>query len=182
MKKVISLALTLLFSLCLLCACGAPEAGTKQTSATTVPAPVIPTGYTEYSNGDMSFAYPEGWVKTDGSVVILSEKSGGNNITVSYEAKTDLYDKFTVADFNSMMKPAYEAMGMSVSNVKIEHKIVNGEKINVFSFTTVAAGRTMTQTQYIFAAGTRTYIVTVTEATSDDALVKNVFDTIKILK
>ena len=71
---------------------------------------------------------------------------------------------------------------MSISNVKVEHKTVNGEKINVISFTNVTAGRTMTQTQYIFCAGTRTYIVTVTEATRDATLVKTVLDTIKILK
>ena len=182
MKRFFCLALVLLFAVCALCSCGAPAGGTTEAGSTTAPVPVIPAGYTKYSNGDMSFAYPSSWVTTDGSVVILSDKAGGNNITVSYEAKTDIYDKFTVADFNSLMKPAYESMGMSVSNVKIEHKTVNGEKINVFSFTNVAAGRTMTQTQYIFAAGTRTYIVTVTEATKDATLVKTVFDTIEILK
>lgn len=182
MKRFFCLVLTLLLALCVLCSCGAPAGGTTETSATTVPAPVIPDGYTKYNNGDMSFAYPSDWMKTDGSVTILSDKTDGNNITVAYEAKTDAYDKFTVADFNSMMKPAYEAMGMSVSNVKIEHKTVNGEKINVISFTNVAAGRTMTQTQYIFGAGARTYIVTVTEFTRDATLVKTVLDTIKILK
>ncbi len=182
MKRFFCLFLTLLISLCVLCSCGTTAGGTTETSATTVPAPVIPDGYTKYSNGDMSFAYPSDWVKTDGSVIILSDKTDGNNITISFEAKTDMYDKFTVADFNSMMKPAYEAMGMSVSNVKIEHKTVNGEKINVISFTNVAAGRTMTQTQYVFGAGARTYVVTVTEFTRDAALVKTVFDTIKILK
>jgi hypothetical protein len=186
MKRFFCLALTLLVSLCILCSCGAPAAGTTGTSATTVattvPVPVIPEGYTKYSNGDMSFAYPSDWVKTDGSIVILSDKTNSNNITVAYEAKTDMYDTFTVADFNSMIKPAYEAMGMSVSNVKIEHKTVNGEKINVFSFTNVTSGRTMTQTQYIFNAGTRTYVVTVTETTRDTTLVKTVIDTIKILK
>jgi hypothetical protein len=176
------LVLTLLLALCVLCSCGAPAGGTTETSATTVPAPVIPDGYTKYNNGDMSFAYPSDWVKTDGSVTILSDKTNSNNITVAYEAKTDMYDTFTVADFNSMIKPAYDAMGMSISNVKIEHKTVNGEKINVFSFTNVTSGRTMTQTQYIFNAGTRTYVVTVTETTRDTTLVKTVIDTIKILK
>jgi len=183
MKRKISLILILMLVLAAICSCGTPAESTTATSDTTVPAPVIPTGYTEYSNGDISFAYPSDWVKTDGSVVILTNKSGvGNNITVSYEAKTNMYDSFTVADFNSMVKPAYESMGMTISNLKIEHKEVGGEKVNVISFRNTVSGQSMTQTQYIFNAGSRTYIVTVTESTPDSNLVKNVFDTIKVLK
>ena len=59
--------------------------------------PTIPEGYKLYDNGDISFAYPADWVKTDGGVVILTNKSGaGNNITVTYEAKNTIYDTFTV--------------------------------------------------------------------------------------
>ncbi len=181
MKRKITLILTFVLVLICVCSCGAPAESTTGTTATTE-AP-IPTGYTTYNNGDISFAYPADWVKTDGSVVILTNKSGvGNNITVTYEAKNTAYDTFTVTDFNSMMKPAYEAMGMTVSNPKVEHKEVNGQKVNVISFRNSAGGQSMAQTQYIFHSDMRTYIVTVTESIPDAELVNNVFNTIKILK
>ena len=184
MRRKIASILAIVLVLVCVCACGAPANSTTGTTSTTVTTEApVPMGYTTYDNGDISFAYPADWVKTDGSVVILKKLGGArNNITVAYEEKNDIYDTFTVADFNSMMKPAYESMGMAVSNPSIEHKEVGGEKVNVISYTATASGGSMKQTQYIVNAGTRTYIITVTEMTADAALVNNVFNTIKVLK
>lgn len=181
MKRKTCFILILVLVIACMFSCGAPNESTS--ASTTATAAPTPAGYTVYSNGDISFAYPEAWKKQDGSVVMLINKSGvGNNITVAYEAKTDMYDNFTVADFNSMMKPAYEAMGMAVKNPTVAHKEVGGEKVNVISYTAAVNGTSIKQTQYIVNAGMRTYIITVTETTADAALVRNVFETIKVLK
>ena len=141
--------------------------------------PEIPEGYQLYKNDDLSFAYPEGWSAKTGSVVTLINPAGvGNNITVVYEAKTSMYDDLTVESFNTMMKPSYEAMGMTISNVAVEKKTTNGLKVVQITYNAKMAGQSMTQTAFIFNAGKSTYTVTVTEVTPDAELVKTVFETL----
>ncbi len=142
-------------------------------------APEIPEGYQVYKNDDLSFAYPDDWKSNSGSVVMLINPTGiGNNITVVYEAKTDGYDDLTVESFNTMMKPSYEAMGMTISNVAVEKKTTNGLKVVQITYNAKMAGQSMTQTAFIFNAGKSTYTVTVTEVTPDAELVKTVFETL----
>lgn len=144
--------------------------------------PAIPEGYKEYNNGEISFAYPDDWKMTDGSTVILVNSTGvGNNITVVYEAKNTVYDTITVEEFEAQMKPAYQAMGMSIKDTAIEQtKNECGTQMTKISLTTTSAAAkvTMTQTMYITHVGDRTYTVTVTEVSNDDALVDTVFNTL----
>ena len=56
---------------------------------------VIPEDYVVYDDGKISFAYPKNWTKQNGSVVILTG-TNGNNITVVYEPKTNMYDDLTI--------------------------------------------------------------------------------------
>ena len=149
----------------------------------TAKTPEIPEGYQAYSNDVLSFAYPEGWSANSGSVVTLMDPNGnGNNITVVYEAKTDLYDDMTVESFNSMMKPTYEAMGMTVSNVAIEKRTTNGLNVVQLSYDAKVAGQSLSQTVFITTIGDSTYSITVTEMTPDAELVDNVFNTLYALK
>ena len=146
-------------------------------------APEIPEGYQAYSNDVLSFAYPKEWSANSGSVVTLMDPNGnGNNITVVYEAKTDLYDDMTVESFNSMMKPSYEAMGMTVSNVAVEKRTTNGLDVVQISYDAKVAGQSLSQTAFITTIGDSTYTVTVTEMTPDAELVANVFNTLYALK
>ncbi len=163
------------------------EATTAETTAATTAAAttaaattgvVIPDDYTLYKNNDISFAYPEGWVKTDASVVTIQNTENSNNITVAYEAKTDIYKNMTVDSFNNTIKPVYDSLGMAVSNVKVSHKTNNGIEITVISHNTTVNSTTMKQTQYILNSGSRTYTVTVTEAVADSELVENVLKTL----
>ena len=144
--------------------------------------PTIPEGYKLYDNGNISFAYPDDWTITDGSTVLITA-GAGNNITVVYEAKTNMYEDMTMDDFNEMFVPAYEAMGMTVSNASVNSTTNDNDvKITKISYKATASGVTMKQTLYITTAGQRTYTVTVTETTNDATLVKNVFDTLTIVK
>lgn len=169
MKKILCITLATLLvlgSMLAFSACGAK-------------APEIPEGYQVYEDGSLSFAYPEDWTKNSGSTVILMNPAGvGNNITVVYEAKTDVYEKMTVESFNTDMKPAYEAMGMTVSNVSITNQETNGLDVVELSYTAKMMGVSMEQTAFITTIGDRTYTVTVTETTQDDTLVSNVFNTL----
>ena len=137
---------------------------------------VIPEGYTLYNDGKISFAYPKTWTKQDGSVTII-QSTNGNNISVAYEAKSDVYVNMTLETYNATLKPLYEAMGMTVSNVKIEKKETNGQQIVIISQKTTVNGMTMQQTQYIMAAGDLNYTVTVTEVVTDTELREIVFET-----
>jgi hypothetical protein len=138
----------------------------------------IPEGYELYSNGAISFAYPKGWTKQDAAVVLLIGDNG-NNITVSWEAKSDLYENMTLDTFNTTLKPVYEAMGITVSNVKIEKKETNGLKVLQISHNTTNNSVSMKQTQYTVAQGDKNYTVTVTEVVSDVELVTTVFNTLQ---
>lgn len=142
---------------------------------------VIPEGYVAYNDGKISFAYPKDWSKQSGSVSIL-QTLNGNNITVAYEEKSDMYVNMTIETYNSTLKPVYEAMGMMVSNVKIEKKETNGLQIVQISQTTSINGVTMTQTQYILPIEDLNYVVTVTEVVADAALRETVLNTLTVVK
>lgn len=144
----------------------------------------IPDGYQVYNNGDISFAYPETWTMTDGSTVILVNETGmGNNITVVYEAKNDVYSTITAEDFQSQMGTILAATGMTISDCTItqtENEI--GTAMTRIAFTSTVANMELGQTMYILNVGERTYTVTVTETVADDALVENVFNTLSAVQ
>ena len=142
---------------------------------------VIPEGYVAFSDGKITFAYPKSWTKTEGSITMI-QAMNGNNITVAYEPKSDMYEKMTIDSYNATYKPIYESMGMVISNVKIEKKETNGQKVVVIRQDNVTNGVSMTQTQYIMAVGDRNYVVTVTEVADDASLVETVFQTLKPVK
>ena len=143
----------------------------------------VPNGYKLYSDEYISIVYPKTWDKTEGSVTLMQDKSNGDNITIAYETKTDYYDDMTVAQFNSELKPVYEAMGMSISNADVKHQTnQNGIKITKLSYTATVAGTSIKQTALIFTVSDRTYSVNVTETISKPELVTNVFNSITALK
>jgi hypothetical protein len=142
-----------------------------------------PEGYTTYDNGDISFAYPSDWTKNDGSTTMLVNKSGkGNNITVVYEAKNDIYEKSSDSELEKAFKDSMSAMGMTISNFKRTKTKNDYNDVTKITFTTSAAGTSMKQTQLVATVGDRTYVVTVTETTADQTLVDNVFNTFVVLK
>ena len=145
---------------------------------------VIPDGYKKYDNGKISFAYPDSWSKTGGSVdTIVNETGEGNNITVSYEEKSDIYSEMDLASFNSTLKPVFESFGMTVSNASVEQlKNDNGVDLTKIRYTAKVSGTTMTQTMLILAVGDLNYIVTVTETEAQPELVENVYKTLTIVK
>ena len=162
----------------------ATEAATKAetdaaTEAETQPTVTAPAGYMLFENDALSFAYPKEWAKQDGSVVILQDAATSNNITVVSESKNAFYDTMTIQDFETQMKPVYEAMGMTVDNVKLERKEnAQGLKVLVMSFDNTTQGVSMKQTQYVTTIGAYSYTVTVTEVAADAEMVQTVFDTL----
>ena len=144
---------------------------------------VIPEGYTKYENDDLSFAYPSDWTRNDGSATMLVNSTGaGNNITVVYEAKTDLYETSTEAELKAIFAQAMNAYGFSVSDFKLSQtKNDFVDKITKMTCTTTAANTAaMRQTMFVVTVGDRTYTITVTESTADQELVDTVFNTLEI--
>ena len=88
-----------------------------------------------------------------------------------------------LAAFNRDMKPAFEAMGLSISNASVaQTQNGAGLAITKVAYTATVEGVSMKQTQYIITVGEKTYVVTVTEVTADAALVTNVFNTLAAAK
>lgn len=185
MKKllVLMLALMLTVSCFAVVSCDKEEAKTPQTTTgeqtteeqtteeqtteeqtTEKPTLKAPTGYQLYNDGHIAFAYPVEWSKTEGSTVILQKTGGVNNITVVYVAKTDYFEKLTTSTFISEMKPAYSAMGMTISDEAVT-QVENewGTKITKITYTATVQSTVMKQTQLVTTVGERTYTVTFTE-------------------
>lgn len=175
------LALVMMFSCALVLGSCNSDGKDKETEQ---PKPATaPDGYTTYNNGDISFAYPSDWTKTEGSTTMLVNKSGkGNNITVVYEAKNNTYEKSSDSELEKMMKDSMSAIGMSISNFKRTKTQNDYNDIIKLTYTISVSGASMKQTQIISTVGDRTYIVTVTETTADQTLVDNVFNTFVVLK
>ncbi len=152
----------------------------KKTTTTTS----LPDGYKVYSDGKISFAYPEDWTKQDGSIVMFKDTDSTNNINVVYEAKTTVYDTLSADEFEEAMNEAYASLGMSISNVTAANKKTNGLSVRVFSFKTTltSTSAVMNQTQYVTTIGDRTYTVTVTESVDADDVVDTVFASLKAAK
>jgi len=189
MKKIVltlSVLLVLILALAMTSCGGTTE---TTTATTTTEAPItteapLPEGYALYDNGDISFAYPESFVKTDGSTVILTDMTTGNNVTVVYEAKTDMYETLDNNGYKTMFKPAFEAMGMSISKYNVEQIAKNAKGISLTKVTHTAStqGKTMEQTMLITTVGNKTYTVTVTEVVNNDAFVNNVLNSLGLSK
>ena len=189
MKKIaltLSVLLVLVLALALT-SCGETTETTTET-ATTTTEPVIttealPEGYVRFDNGDISFAYPESFTKTDGSTVILSDGTNGNNITVVYEDKTDYYEKMTTADYATDLRPAFSSMGMTIKGYSVDQiKNAKGTSLTKIAHTASVSDITLKQTMLVITAGEKTYTVTVTEMVNDAALVNNVLNTLSLSK
>lgn len=143
-----------------------------------------PQGYTTFNNDDIAFAYPSNWTKTEGSITQIINPSGaGNNITVIYEAKNNIYETSSEAELKALFTQTMNAAGMRISNFKVL-KIQNQNINNIIKITlsTSMNSVSMTQTLFIVNAGSKTYTVTITEVNPDSTLVSNVFNTLTVLK
>lgn len=183
MKKIVltlSVLLVLILALAMTSCGGNTETTTQAPDTTEAP---LPAGYTLYDNGDISFAYPEKLSKTDGSTVILTDMTTGNNITVVYEAKTDMYAKMDNNDYAEQFKPMFEAMGMTIAKYNVEQiKNEKGSSLTKVTHTASVEGISMDQTMLITTVGNKTYTVTVTEVVNDDAFVNNVLNSLGLAK
>ena len=142
--------------------------------------PEIPYGYALFENHDLSFAYPETWECQKGSISIMMNNSG-RNITVAYEAKTDLYDDLTEETFNDMMSPTFSLMGITMSNIQIfEKTTTNNAEVVKITYKIYSQGSTMYQTLYITHTEEYTYTITITEHTSSTTLADVVYNTLFI--
>ena len=184
MKRLFCTFLALVMALSCVLILGSCNSGEDEKKETDPPKPATaPEGYTTYDNGDISFAYPSDWTKNEGSTTMLVNKSGkGNNITVVYEEKNEIYGEASDSELEKLMKDSISVTGMSISNFKRTKTKNDYSDIIKLTYTLSASGASMKQTQMIATVGDRTYVVTVTETTADQTFVDNVFNTFVVLK
>lgn len=143
----------------------------------------VPDGYVLFNNESVRFAYPDNWTKTDGSVVLLQSADGMQNITVAYEPVSELYATMTVESFNTLLKPSFEAAGMTVEGVTVEQqKNTAGVDVTVINYNAEMGGASFEQTLYVVACGSTNQVVTITEVAQNDELCSAVFETLASLK
>ncbi len=195
MKKLLSLLLVLALSLSLalaLAGCPAPAPEGTPTGCTgnggegsgdQPTPPTLPTGYQWFDNDAIRFAYPSDWVMQEGSVTMLVNATGmGNNITVAYEPKSNIYANMDEEDFATMFAPVFEAMGATVTDASVmQTRNASGQLMTRIGYTLTMNGSRMYQTMFILPANNLNYVVTVTETGTDTTLRTNVFNTLTAL-
>ena len=141
---------------------------------------IAPEGYKMYQYEDIAFAYPEDWTLSNqyGVLVIIRDTDSGNNITLAAEPYTGLYDNMTVEMFNQYIKPQYDSLGMTLSDINIEKETVNGLDVTVIGHITRYSGQTLYQTSFYFTVGDVTYAIAVTENPPEPGLAGTVFNSI----
>jgi len=160
----------------------APETDAPETDAPETDAPELISG-SVYTEKSLTFAYPEGWSVTEASVNIIVDLLTGNNITVVYEAKHNVFDNITTEEFNETWVPLYLLLGMDLSDVAVDHSTNgNGVNITTISFMNNVGNSPVKQTQLIMSCDKYTYTVTVTEITAAEEVIELVFDTIDIIE
>lgn len=192
MKKLLCLLLAvtmLMGSLFVLSACDEKDKDKDDDKSTEAPGNSsfqMPEGYVIYENDDISFAYPEGWQKSEmGMMVMLVDMTTGNNITLVYQEKSDIYTTMDVAGFNQLLKPSYESAGMAVSDVKVSQVKNSGNfSVTKISYKATQGGNNFNQLMVVIQSGEYDYIVTVTEGitTPADGLLDTVFNSLKAKK
>lgn len=154
-----------------------PKDTTPPTKTVTVNAP---EGYAVYKNDDIGFAYPESWTRTDASVVMLIDNSTGNNITVSYEAKSDMYETMTQSEAVELLEMVAASINATVSNVTLAKETnQNGLSLVKIACTMrTSNGVSMKQTMLITESGNQNYVVNVTEVVANSELLQTVINTL----
>ena len=185
MKKLLCLllAMTMLVgSLFVLSACDKKDEKESEESVA-VDAPEVPAGYKLYENDYIYFVYPENWETRDMSgITVLLDAATGNNITLAYEIKSDLYKTMDLEKFNSTFVPVWKQQGMTVSNIQITNSIENalGYEISKFTFNATQSGQSMKQEMYIIPSGGYNYVVNVTQGVGKEVkgLAETVFNSL----
>ena len=141
---------------------------------------IAPEGYKMYQYEDIAFAYPEDWTLSNqyGVLVLIRDTDSGNNITLAAEPYTGLYDNMTVEMFNQYIKPQYDSLGMTLSDINIEKETVNGLDVTVIGHITRFDGQTLYQTSFFFTVDNVTYAIAVTENPPEPGLAGTVFNSI----
>lgn len=133
----------------------------------------IPAGYAEYNDGYVSFAYPEDWTITSGTVTILSDPTGAtaSNIALTSEPYSTLYETMTAEDYMSLVGASYQASGLIISDVQVDTDYTgSGEQVTVISHNTSSNGISMVQALIIIPSGGRNCVVTITEQSFTEVL------------
>ena len=143
---------------------------------------VLPEGYTMYTDEYITFAYPAHWTTTSSSVAMLQNTENTNNITIAYEAATDLYSNLTAEAFIADLQPSLESVGMQVSDVSVTQLIRGDTDMTEIRFNVVLMDVSMTQTLYALTVSDRTYIVTTTEVVSEPAIAENIYASLRAVE
>lgn len=154
------------------------------TATPTTAAPKVPNGYKLYNGEGFSFAYPETWTDSGmQGVVFFQNASTGSSLNVVSEIKTSEYDNITIDSFNAIYKPAYESVGMAVSNPKVNYETIDGVRVLNLSFDVEMSGVSMKMAQFVFSLENSTYSITVSEVKgADSGVINTVYDSLSFAK
>lgn len=169
MKKILTKITTLLILICSMFCMASCDFVFNQVK--------IPEGYKKFENDfEVSFAYPEDWTVTNGSIVIITSPDENENITVTYEQKSNIYKNMTEEYFNENLAPMYSAQGINVQSVTIEQLDRDVTKISMVNS---VYSTTLYQTQLIIPSSDYNYCITITGRTLNTTLIDNVYNTLR---
>lgn len=156
----------------------------------TIDEATIPEGKLIFSNGSLSFVYPETWIKTENredKVLGLVAPDGKTVLAIYTQTRSDQYASWTNETFETIIKPSMDTNTMTVSNGKVEQLTnANGLAMTKVSYTVKKlAGSSAVEsfeTVYFVTVGNQTFRIVIAEATVDTALHTAFFDSLVALK
>ncbi len=191
LKKILSIVLAMLVCLSLtfaLTGCDKENSSSSQevSSSSQEVEYVIPYGYKEYVywQGELSFAIPSMWYAEDSAFVTIimgvNGLFGSNNITITKEPITMEYKNLTNENFAEKLGDPLQSQGIYATNPRVEQKNNGAEDITVIQYDAGSNGVSFKQYIYAVNSSIATYNIVITLETSDDELLQNVYDSIRI--
>ncbi len=125
----------------------------------------LPNGYAAYRKDDVKLVYPSAWTKYPVTGIEMMYKQGTSNINLVSENKNTAYFSASADTFKATIEDMYSAAGISITDFKCTVNKYDDDKAVRVDYKYALAGVQTTQVQLIRNSESKTYILTLTNAT-----------------
>ena len=125
----------------------------------------LPTGYAAYRKDDVKLVYPAAWTKYPMTGMEMMYMQGSSNIALTSENKNTAILSASADTFKATVENTYKALGVSITDLKCTVEKYDDDKALRVDYKYVLAGVQTSQVQLIRNSESKTYILTLTNAT-----------------
>ncbi|MDE5548108.1 MAG: hypothetical protein K2J30_03840 [Clostridia bacterium] len=125
----------------------------------------LPSGYAAFRKSDVKMVYPSAWTKYPMTGMEMMYMQGSSNIALTSEKKNTAILSATADTFKATVENTYKALGISITDLKCTVEKYDDDKAVRVDYKYVLAGVQTSQVQLIRNSESKTYILTLTNAT-----------------